>query len=104
MFNDDRSLSQPGCGGRCRKHAGRRPRAAVTNTSKTVVTCSEVRFHYGRGTISQSHIYSADDSCCRAQVAVTPARALRRDTLHELRLAHDAEFFRAIRAVHGPAL
>src|SRR5436309_9626062 len=104
MFIDVRSMGPAGCRDCCWKYSGRGPGAAMTNTAKTVVACGKVRFHHSRRAISQSHIDSADDSCCRPQVTVAAAGAFGSDTLNKLGLTDDAEFFRAIRAIHGPTL
>src|SRR5437879_1495264 len=104
MRHDCRTVRRSGrnaCGG---QYSWLRPGRAVTDPPEALAARCNLRLEHGCNAVAQPEVRRPDNTVCGAQIAVTPAGAFRRDTLHKLRLADNSEFFRPIGAIHRTAL
>src|SRR5437870_2221507 len=90
--------------GSIRQHARLRPRSTVTDAAEALRACGDLGLEHGRDAVAQPQICRTDNACGGAQIAISPAGALCRDTLYELGLADNPEVFGAVGTIHRPAL
>ena len=85
MLHDSRTVRRSGRHACRRQYARLSPCRAVTDPAEMLPARRNLRFNNGRDAVAQTKIRRSDNAGCGAQIAVTPARAFRRDALHNLK-------------------